>query len=298
MNDRLLLNKYADIEGRVIPIKDFLHDKLYNRKYEKLYKGFLPLQSPIVYEPEIFFLGYNPGAGAYCEAKNNKEEEPPVRILTRKDDSFTQVELDWYKDGVAYGKFLNPKEKKEWKSYKWYQTDKKVNNDFPVRMLKLLNEVAKIKFPMEQNDFTHIPSWYQTLGKNIIYYNLYPIATTNISDLSKIHTLLSKEKSLLKYWQQNIGKEKRINNWVVKKYFIEIVTDLIELTRPKIIVCIGVETFNDFCFTKRNRKSNLFKERRIKERIYPVVGIDRSGNWSGRLSELAQKIVENQKPSC
>jgi len=298
MNEKLLLEKYSDIEGRAIPIKNFLHDNLDNERYEKFYKGFLPLQSPIVYEPEILFLGYNPGAGAYFEAKNNKKEEPPVRIITRKNDSFTQVELDWYKDGCAYGKFQNPKEKKGWESYKWYQTDKQVNNDFPVRMLKLLNEVAKIKYPMDKNSFNSLPSWYQTLGQNIIYYNLYPIATTNISDLRKIHTALSKEKSLLKFWQQSKGSEKRINNWVVRKYFIEIVTDLIELTRPKIIVCLGVETFNDFCFTKRNRKSTLFKERIIKGSLYPVVGIDRSGNWSGRIPEFAKKIVENQKPSC
>lgn len=295
MNEELLLNKYSDIEGKTEPIKAFIHNNLENKKYKGLYKGFLPLQGPIVYQPEILFLGYNPGLGAYEEAKNNNKKVPPVRMLAKENKPFTQVDLDWYKDGVAYGGYKNPKEKKGWVSYKWYQTDKLINNDFPVRMLQLLNEVAKIKYPHEKNNPAELPSWYETLGQNIIYYNLYPIATKDISELGKIHTALSREQSLKEYWQQSKGDQKRITNWIIRKYFIKRVIELVELTQPKVIVCLGVETFNDFCSVKRSKDSNLFKERTIKGNTYPVIGLDRSGNWTGRITPLAKQIIKKQK---
>ncbi len=285
MNYELLLSKYTELESKIQPIVDYLENNKNNKEFKGIYKGIMTLQSPIVYKPEILFIGVNPGDGAYNVSNNgnSKNIKTPLRMIG-KDDTFLK-ELNWYEFGNARCKKVN----NEWiEGFEWYQRDKMVNNPFPQRMIDLLYEIAELKFPKECKeqiyDNNSKPFWYETLGKNIMYTNLYPISTTNISDLLKILNSISKKDEFQNLWK-NVEKP---NNWDVRKYFIRNIDELIDLVQPKMVVCLGKSAYNDFLYKSETSEKKIYKS---KKNNVPVIGFSRQGNWSGLLSEIAKKIV-------
>jgi len=283
MTNEQLLIKYSEIERKIQPIVEFLEEN--KTKYKDLYKGIITLQSPIVFQPEILFLGVNPGEGAYrvLNNQNSKKKNTPLRMIG-KDETFL-TELNWYELGNARGGWI----KEKWQSYEWYKRDKVVNNSFPKQMIDLLYEIGKHKYP---NEFKSVgysndtePFWYNTLGKSIMYSNLYPIATTNITDLYKILNSIAKVNQLNLLWEN----QENPNNWDVRKFFIKLTDELIDLVKPKIIVCLGKSAFDDFLFKKHDNNKKVYKS---KKNNISVIGFSRQGNWSGLLSEVADKIVK------
>lgn len=279
-----LLDKYSKIEQKIHPIINFLENNKEQKGFKDVYKGIITLQSPIVYKPDILFLGTNPGDGAYNVLNNKKSEqvETPLRMIG-KDETFLK-ELNWYEFGNARGGWINEK----WIGYKWYQRDKKVNNSFPKRMIDLLYEIAQLQYKEEYRKnqyYNNIkPFWYDTLGKNIMYSNLYPIATTNIGDLYKILNSISKTDELKFMWKN----QEKPNNWDVRLFFIRLIDELINLVKPKSIVCLGKSTFDDFLYQKHQTNKKIYQSN--KNNI-PVIGFSRRGNWNGLLPDIAKKIV-------
>lgn len=302
MEESQLRQKYREIEDRIVPIVDFLEINRFSGVYKDTYKGIITLQSPLIFNPEILFIGINGGPGAF-EMLNYKSSKinTPLRMIGKSEIHFK--ELSWYESG-------NARKSKEGKEYEWYQRNKRVNNTFAKNMIDLLFEIAKRKFPEEYkknkyND-SEFPFWYEDFGKSIMCTNLYPIATTNVSDLKKIHTSLADEKDLHKFWEESRGKDKYIKEWVVRKYFLKRIDELIYLVQPKVIVFMGISAFNDFMDFKNfegrdqrlvNRKDPIqssiltFDNHKI-----PVVGFRRDRGWSSssRISEIAEKIVINK----
>ena len=280
MDNSTLFEKYQEIEEELYPIKDFLEKNKENDKYKMLYKGFITIQSPLIYNPDILFIGINPGQGAFIENRNNKIEVSPIRLF----DSKIKVDLDWYKDGNARGYSKN----KVWYDFKWYETNQRINNRFVVNMIDVLYKVAKIKFPNDISENNKEPFWYKNFGQNIMFTNLYPIATKNTKDLNGIFTSFSKEPELFSHF----GKSKSVKKWDVQRSFIRKIENLIELVEPKAIVCIGTQAFNDLTFTTTKKDEKVFKG---KKRDFPVIGFNRSGNWSNLTSDIAKAIVDEMK---
>lgn len=285
MNYEILLGKYTEIENKINPIVDFLETNKNSKEFKGIYKGIITLQSPIVYKPEILFLGVNPGDGAYnvLNYEKSKTINTPLRMIG-KDETFLK-ELNWYEFGNARCKKVNEK----WiKGYEWYQRDKMINNTFPHRMIDLLYEIARLKYPDEYKankyDDNSLPFWYETFGKKIMYSNLYPIATTNIDDLYKILNTIAVKNEFNILWKSDT----KPNNWDVRIFFIKLMDELIDLVQPKIIVCLGKSAYDDFILKKDISGKKIFKSQKNK---IPVIGFSRQGNWSGLLTEIAKKIV-------
>ncbi len=279
-----LLDKYSKIEQEIHPIINFLENNKNKIDFKDVYKGIITLQSPIVYKPDILFLGINPGDGAYNVLNNTKSEQvkTPLRMIGG-DETFLK-ELNWYEFGNARGGWINDK----WIGYKWYQRDKKINNSFPQRMIDLLYEIAQLQYKEEykKNQYNNNkkPFWFDTLGKNIMYSNLYPIATTDVGDLYKILNSISKTDELKFLWKN----QEKPNNWDVRLFFIRLIDKLINLVKPKLIVCMGKSTFDDFLYKKHQTNNKIYKSN--KNNI-PVIGFSRKGNWSGLLPNIAKEIV-------
>lgn len=277
MDKKTLFENYATIEKELYPILDFLELNKENVKYKKSYKGFITLQSPIVFKPDILFIGINPGQGAYIE--NGKK--PPIRIFNPE----IEIKLDWYKKGNARCKKI----KNEWiKGYEWYQRDKGINNIFIVNMLQILYKVAELQYHDKDLENNKIPFWYESLGQNIMFTNLYPIATKNIKDLRTIFENLTEAESINFLFDHS----KSVNVWNTQRYFIQRIEKLVHLVQPKTIVCVGTQAFNDFTFESKRKESKVFKT--IKNG-YPIIGFSRSGNWSGLIPEIAKEIVTSIK---
>jgi hypothetical protein len=279
-----LIEEYQEIENKLIPIKDFLLEKKDEKIYNKIFKGFITENGPILNSPDILFIGINPGAGAYISENNNSKENRNIHPVKLTVDE--NRELFLFERNNAYGGKYDGK----WQSFEWYQKDKRINNVFTKRMIDLLDNIAlklypkeHVKFPWNNNE---LPFWYKNFEKKLMYINLYPIATTNTSDLNKLFNLLCNEPEILKHFGQT-----KITNWQLRLHFINIVDEFVKLISPIVIVCLGTQAFNDFNYTQEKRKKTLFAE---KHNI-PVVGFSRKGNWSILIPKLSDLIINTLK---
>jgi hypothetical protein len=288
MNNKLLLQKYSNLEKTLHPIVEFLEAKKSSREYRGIYKGITTLLGPLVYKPEILFMGINPGAGAYIEENidNPSKNITPLRMIG-KDESCLN-ELDWFKKGNARAGIVNG----DWHAYEWYQRDKKTNNSFPKMMIDLLYEIARLKYPQEYKDKgynnDYKPFWYENFGQKIMYTNLYPIATRDTDYLNTILNSLAGKPEFEGYW----GDVESPNNLDVRMFFVKIIEELVALVQPKLIVCMGKSAFEDFTYKSYSGKKKLYKRTKLN---IPVIGFSRQGNWSGLLTELAKMIVKEIK---
>ncbi|RCW33329.1 hypothetical protein, partial [Marinilabilia salmonicolor] len=244
---------------------------------------FITQLSPVIYQPDILFIGINPGQGAFIENYNNGIKEPPVIMLNPNKN----IELDWFKDGNARAN------KKNWKAFKWYERDKSINNIFVANLIDLLYFIAEEKYGVSKTEKNQRPNWYEDFGKKIMFTNLYPIATKNTTDLMSILNSLSRENELKQYWLDVSKNEKKINNWIVRKYFIKRIYEIVNLTSPKIIVCLGMTSYNDFTFSSSRKKIKINTER--KNVNCPIIGFSRKGNWSNLIPEIAKEINKHSQ---
>lgn len=268
---------YAEIEQSLHPVLDFLEKNADVKTIANNYKGFATVQSPIVYNPEILFIGINPGQGAFIEHKNNKREGYPIKLYNTADPA----PLDWYKDGNARGEKIN----NDWYPYKWYERNKRINNTFVTNMIDLLYLVAAQRNPIiigQENG--EEPDWFKTFGQKVMFTNLYPIATTKSSDLKPIFSVLIKDPSI----KTIFGGSGRLKQWDARRFFVARAEKLVSLVKPKVIVCLGTEAFNDFTFTSKKKTTKVFK---TKKGDISVIGLDRLGNWSSVIPALADEII-------
>ncbi|HZL08351.1 MAG TPA: hypothetical protein VFC65_00020 [Prolixibacteraceae bacterium] len=299
MEEALLRQKYREIEDRIVPIVDFLEFKKDFNEYKGLYKGIITLQSPLVFKPEILFIGINSGPGAYNELNqnNSSNNKTPLRMIGK--DKMCFNELNWFQYGNAMGGI---NERGNWEKFHWYQRNKKINNPFTRNMIDILYEIARLKFSEEYKknnyDNNKLPFWYEDFGKSIMCTNLYPIATTDVTDLNKIHSTLAHEKELQKFWEESRGNDKHINEWVIRKYFLKRVDELIHLVQPKVIVFMGISAFNDFMGRYRRHGKDKGPIQTdiltLGDNKIPIIGFKRAWGWNSRsrISKIAAKINE------
>jgi len=281
---------YYEIEKKIHPFVKYLENKKNSKPYCDIYKGIITMNSPVIMNPEILFIGVNAGPGAYNELNNNgiNENKTPLRMLGENEMCFN--ELNWYEKGTARGGKVG----KKWVQYNWYDRDKKVNNVFTTRMIDMLYVIGKLKYPNEYAKHKYengvMPFWYESLGKRIMATNLYPISTKNYKDLKRIHELLIKETELIDFWRPNSIASGKVNEWRIRLYFIKLIEEVIDLVKPKLIVCLGKMAFHDFTFTRSTKGKIVTKIRTVKGRDYKVIGFSRRGNWSGLIEGVAKEI--------
>lgn len=278
-----LISRYYEIEQEILPVMKFLEGHKHEEAYKELYKGFITLQSPLLSNPEILFLGINPGQGVFIENKNNGIKDT-IRIF-KPDKS---EELDWYKNGNARCQKRNGK----WsKGYEWYERNKGINNKFGAKMIDLLYEIADLKYPDETLKSDGVPLWFGTFGQKIMFTNLYPIATENTDGLKKIMNLLKIQTEL-----NTLFKNPK-DEWEVRRYFVQRIRDLVKLVKPKVIVCIGFTAFDDFTYNQKKRKyvdggGKRIVESESNEFDIPVLGFSRKGSWEKLIPKIAMEIYK------
>lgn len=276
-----IIKNLIEIENRYLPILEILEEKSI---YKGLYKGFITIQSKLNYNPEILFLGINPGDGAFVEAVNEKKGLPK-RILSNTD----YYSLDWLKKGTCRAE---SKEKK-WVKYNWFEKTKKINNSFPVRMIELLESFAKktnINKPFNEKELVDVIE--NEIQNKIVYTNICPIATTSIKELNQILNLLSKEKDI----DRIIGSNVKTTPSILKNFFRQRTIDLINEINPKVIVLLGYTAYQDLTLLNDYKGEKVIK-RQIKLRKndqtkYKIISFSRQGNWSPLIDNITKAIIE------
>ena len=263
-----LTDRIIEIEEKfnsIIPVLEEKNNKE-GFKYRHLYKGIISIQSKISFQPEILFLGINPGEGAFIQ-KNYKEGNTfyyPKELV----DSDKKLELNWLQDNNA-------------RQGKWYHG--KVKNTFPKQMIDILHYTSKVKCKKEINlsDEEDRKLFIREIADKIVYTNLSPIATKSAKELKIIYNKLSKEDSLKDHW-----------NGTVQNFFRQRTIDLILALQPKLIVCVGNSVYKDLFLKDTAKKDKVFSttgilKRAGQEHFFKTVVFSRKGTWdTKRISEL------------
>jgi hypothetical protein len=278
------IENIQNLEKQYFPIKEILEN---SEKYKGLYKGLISIQSKIANNPDILFLGINPGEGAYIEInQKSKKNKFPERLISNN-DYLSSIELDWLKKGVSRGEKI----KGNWFAYEWYERDKKINNSFPSRMIDLLYFLGESKLGKGLDSKSEIftKKFNEEITDKIVYTNINPIATKSTTELEKIITLLSKEESLKNHWKPD--KQNRITKSIVKNFFRQRTFDLINILKPKVIVCLGNTVYSELTYRKIGNKSKVFTSKyNVRNIEYNMVTFSRSGTWSPLLKEVSIQI--------
>lgn len=260
--------KFIDYQNGYSSIVEKLKNGHREGKYKE-WKGFITINGPILFQPEILFIGINPGAGLFCETNyKNGGNKIPFRILNEEGSCYYSEEnyslaepiyradgktiaLDWF----TRGNYRN--------GSSWYDLKTKHGNRFVENMIKIICNVANGLGKGEFNKGTK-PEWYETFGKQIMFLNICPLATDNEQQL------------------RHLKKDLNVNEWedIVKPIRI-LVRDSI---KPKVIVFAGVSAYNSFMW--EDKGNTIFDT--------PVILIDRKRGYNAEknLSNIANEIVK------
>lgn len=278
-----LLNEIQEVEKRYLPIKAIIEN---SSAYKELYKGIISIQSPIISNPDILFIGINPGEGAFLEKKHKQSDKVkyPSR-LTRDYKSADKIPFDWLKEGNARGEFKDS----SWVPYKWWNRQKPVNNEFPKGMIDMLYAIGAEQFDIQQSETPtlFIEKLKEELIPKVMYTNVNPIASKTTKELDEIIGELVEEPSLKNHWSHK--PVDKVTSKVVKNFFRQRTFDVINVLKPKVVVCLGNTVYKELCYQSSSAAvhSNTYE---VRGEQYPFVTFSRQGNWSSRITKVAKEV--------
>ena len=172
-----VIEKFIDYQDSY---KEVIEELISDKKYHKDWKGFITLNGPIVEQPDILFIGINPGPGLYNVVKNKM----PFKILKggKLDESF-------FSENVETIKFIDAHPRKDgtialdcftagnYKDGKWYNGNYKPRNKFAWNIVTIIHEVAEC---LKYGKFKECekPEWYKEPEKYNNFAKKYLIRGT------------------------------------------------------------------------------------------------------------------------
>ena len=261
--EELRIRFYA-LQKEYRPIMDVLTEK----QYEYLeYLGFDARPSKLLFQPKVLFLGYNPAGGVdwwRLESKHN----PHLFLWPHLNEST----IMFFRKNAAR------------KDGEWYELNKKENNSFPRQIIELLYELAALINPNQSNEYgtNQKPLWADDFEQSMMYLNLYPIATKDGETMISLFRKLCKEDS--------IPDCCKTDEWHLRMFFIRIMHRIVSLINPKLIVCMGSQTFHDYTYSSHEKHS--IKEILTHPDYNSLIGFSRKGSWEGNIPNIAHAIYQ------
>lgn len=268
LEENAVIGNFVEYQNKFFSIIEKLKEGTRDGRF-KDWKGFITINGPVVFKPELLFVGINPGPGLYNETNcNDNGNRVPFRILNderscyREESAFPLRKPIYRSDGktIALDWFIKNNYRDE---SAWYELKTKPGNRFVENMIKIICKVAK---GLGKGEFKRgmKPEWYDTFGKQIMFLNVCPLATDNLAQLNQLK------------------KELGIDEW--KDIVMPIRSLVKDRIKPKAIVFAGVGAYNNFMWEDKGNK--IFD--------IPVILIDRKRGYHSdkNLSNLASEIVE------
>lgn len=191
MENEKTIGEFIEYQNHFKDIIAILKEGYLHGMYKE-WKGFIPVNGPVLFNPDILFIGINPGQGLFIEANwesTDNKKIVPFRILTGDDNCYSKeyffpnkikyrtdektIELDWFIDG-------------NFKKNHWWDLNVKEHNNFVRYMINILCKVAEMRTG-EKFQKGKCPDWYNDFGKKIMFMNISPFATTDLSELNKLN---------------------------------------------------------------------------------------------------------------
>ena len=243
---------FHHLEKTYRPFVDFMIE--HQESYPE-FKGAVTLDGFLIYNPKLLILSYNPGRGKYNE---------------------------WDKSGAHLANYgERPPGVFEWNSARkngnWWEVNKKINNDFPANVVEFLYAYMGIERGTKIMD----------IEKEVMFLNLYPMATENIDAFKRMLRALLKDSDFRKTTAFHTDWQKE---WDFRKSLLYLIHNFIEnYVQPQKILCLGQSTIEDYVWGKEN--IYIIGDDIFHSKNYPnVYGISRSGTWSERARRVAKLI--------
>ena len=208
----------TDIEQKYIEMSkdmvNILNDMQSNYNQYPDYLGWLDLNSPIIENPDILFIGINPGPGRFVQWNwdnwdDNKKclIDPLKKKIPEEYPTLWRSDIEWLKPNNAR------------KDGEWWDSNKKKFNHYPYYMCELLVRIYRHEYPypsFSRKDLTTI------FEKKVMVTNLYPLSTFDIRGLNNLIQQYSNKTHL-----------------DVRDICCSHTTRLIELVKPNCVVLLG-----------------------------------------------------------
>lgn len=242
-----LENEYRPLMDELTKNQEEYKYEWYNDKEEKTgYKGWVWLQSKLIYQPDILFIGYNPG--------QSKGGEKDFYFPLTGERQFACFE-----DNNAYYNY--PRELATGQPTRWYERNQPQNNDFYVHFLDIIWRCAVELYsngciPKKSK----VPQWFKTVEEKVSFINLYPMATEKIGILEGLLKKIYEKhpEIILGLYDEKPREEKKkqpiLTDYEIKFPFIYRVQKIQQWMKPKLTVCIGTKTFREFTCCTGNFK--------------------------------------------
>lgn len=258
--------RFFEIQKGYYPIMDLLTNKQSDKKYID-YRGFDASPSYLIYRPKVLFLGYNPTGSRdwmlWDKKGNHKKLEPHI----------DETELMFFTRNGARKK-----------NAEWYELNVQENNKLPRQMVDLMYNLAYKIDPEKGNEkgSNKEPYWAKSFKETMMYLNLYPVATKDGKTMISLFRTICKEC--------DIPEVCKGNEWNLRKYFIHIMHQMVELINPKLIVCMGSQAFHDYTYS--SRKKHSINEIITHTGYDNLIGFSRKGTWDVNISNIAEAIYQ------
>lgn len=263
MTDIELRNGFFELQKEFTPFKDFLIENQFKELY-KDFRGFDASPSKLIFQPKVLFLGYNPTGSKDWQLLEHHPHLPLEPHLNEERLMFFQ-----------------------WNSARkgadWFQLDKQPNNSLPRQIVDLLYNLVSLCHPERNNEkgTNKEPYWSKEFENQMMFLNLYPIATKDGKTMVSLFKKICKEDSFTKKFK---------NEWQLRMFFIGIMHRMIKLIDPNLIICMGAQTFHDYTYSIRQKHS--IKEIFTSPKYDNIIGFSRKGSWEGNIPNLAQEIYK------
>lgn len=290
-----LYKEFYGLENEYRPLMDEL---TYNQgNYKKTgYKGWVWLQSKLIYQPDILFIGYNPG-----QSKGGvKDFYFPIT---------GERQFACFEDNNAYYNY--PRELATGLPTRWYERNQPQNNDFYVQFLDIIWRCAEELYSngcIQKK--SKVPQWFKTVEEKVSFINLYPMATKSINILTSLLKEIYEKhpEIILGLYDEKPREEKKkqpiLIDYEIKFPFIYRVQKIQKWMEPKLTVCLGTGTFEDFTecrqgIYKKDANGLIFPKAPdcISKDINPnVIGIPRDREQPWPTEAAANEIVNRLHP--
>lgn len=263
--EELRIRFYA-LQKEYRQLMDLLTDKQFDKKYIN-YRGFDASPSYLIYQPKVLFLGYNPTGSKDWMLWDEKGNHKPLVPHTE------ETELMFFSRNGA---------RKE--NAEWYKFNVQENNKLPRQMIDLMYVLASKINPKKDNEkgSNMEPYWAQSFKETMMYLNLYPVATKDGNTMISLFRTICKEKAIPKEWKNS--------EWGLRKYLIRIMHQMVKLIDPRLVVCMGSQTFHDYTYSARQK--HLINEVFTNPNYNNIIGFSRKGSWDGNIPNIAEAIYQ------
>ncbi len=246
-----LQQTYHELSLNVIAIRDNIEA---NVNLYPDYLGWADLGSPIFEEPDILFMGINPGPGRFIQwnwsnwdNKKHRLAGSSKKVLPQDFPHLWRSHLQWLVPDNAR------------KNGEWWDTSKGKKNFYPYYMCELLVKIFRHEFPsVMRKELTDV------FERRVMDANLFPMST---HDMRRLHTL--------------IREYDKANGSDIRATCHRHVLDLVKTVHPHCIVFLGSTVYKEL--STDLRRTGI-----------PLYCINRGAGWHGKknIMRMANEIYE------